>query len=449
MKRELWIGVLVAVLVSGSVLAYVFIFLRSPSQSDRGPSPTFAMHLDPNATQAIQGDQVNVTVTIVSQNNFDSQVFLDLSDYPAISGVWDPQVLIPPRNGSLSSTLRLVIDVTVFPGNYTLTIRGRSEELLRTANLTLYIRELPPNPTFALSVSPAGLIIARGESDFANVTVTSLYGFDQDVTVNVTSAVGVTSTFPNSSNTTIVRPPVNGSLVVRLTVEVSATATPGKYTLTVAATNSSLTITRSLQLTVSPPPVTFTMYVWMGGWNSSIPDPTNGCSPSGTPTCNPNLNVLVGQRVVVNVVGADSAAHNMAYYLGGYTGTVSPFNPDALNRSSVVFLNSTTFVYAFPSEGIYDYYCEYHVLTSRGKVLVTQSPAPASMTAPASEEESAVVTSQVRDPIFSSHLAIASAPPDVALSCLLRSPLARAHFLTGASAAGDDCNLYLPSTDLY
>jgi len=89
-------------------------------------------------------------------------------------------------------------------------------------------------PDFSIMASPTSLTIQQGGSDTSVITITSIGGFNQPVQLSLSGAPsGVTTTLSPEQ----VTPPLDGSTTSTLTVSVSATATPGNYTLTITGTN--------------------------------------------------------------------------------------------------------------------------------------------------------------------------------------------------------------------
>jgi len=113
---------------------------------------------------------------------------------------------------------------------------------------------LPPAPDFKVTADHVRLEIEQGNSDTANITITSKNGFNQEVTL--TNSTTAPSGVRLSLNPSTLTPPPNESTNSTLIVEVSADTEPDDYTITVTATSGSLT--RSVQLLLrvvaAPPP---------------------------------------------------------------------------------------------------------------------------------------------------------------------------------------------------
>jgi hypothetical protein len=157
-----------------------------------------------------------------------------------------------------------------------------------------------PVPDFSLSANPSSVTIAQGNPANSSISVTSLNGYSKAVTLSVTNCPsGATCSFgPNP-----VAPAANGSITSTLTI---TGASAGSYTLTISGTDSTLTHTTMLSLTVNPPPdfslsanptsVTVTQgnggsstitVTPLNGFNSPVSLTLSGCPANTTCTLNP------------------------------------------------------------------------------------------------------------------------------------------------------------------
>jgi len=114
----------------------------------------------------------------------------------------------------------------------------------------------PPTADFTITADPTELEIQQGHSDTANITITSRNGFNQEVTL--TNTTDAPSNVILSLSPSKVSPPPDGSTNSTLKVEVSPDVEPNEYTITVTATNGSLThsVQILLMVIVGPPPPT-------------------------------------------------------------------------------------------------------------------------------------------------------------------------------------------------
>jgi uncharacterized membrane protein len=116
------------------------------------------------------------------------------------------------------------------PGSYPLTIRGTSGTVSHSANVTLVVNVVGD---FSISVAPASMTVANGNSTTFTVTITPLAGFSSNVTLSVNSLPKfVTASFSSLSN---------GTSVLTLTTKKQTKA--GSYNLSVTGTAGNLTHT--------------------------------------------------------------------------------------------------------------------------------------------------------------------------------------------------------------
>ena len=106
----------------------------------------------------------------------------------------------------------------------------------------------PPAPDFYMTADPKKLTIPQGNADTANITITSIYNFNETVLLStVETPGGVTTTF----NPTQVTPPQNGEINSTLTISVSPTATPGNYTFSVVGKGTTQTHSLGIDLEIT------------------------------------------------------------------------------------------------------------------------------------------------------------------------------------------------------
>jgi len=106
-------------------------------------------------------------------------------------------------------------------------------------------------PRFSVSASPSSLAIQQGNSAISIINVTSLEGFSDTISLSVSSVPsGVTTIFDPPQ----VTPPPDDTDTSTLTIQVSLTAVPGSYVLTVTGTNGTLQYSKYLTLEVTEPP---------------------------------------------------------------------------------------------------------------------------------------------------------------------------------------------------
>src|SRR6185503_16115952 len=108
-------------------------------------------------------------------------------------------------------------------GSATLTITGTSGSLTHTATATLVVNATPV-PDFAVSATPAGRTVTRGNGTSYSVTVSALNGFAGPVTL---SAAGL----PANATATFTPQSVTGAGTSTLDVSTAANTPTGTSTV--------------------------------------------------------------------------------------------------------------------------------------------------------------------------------------------------------------------------
>jgi len=104
------------------------------------PLPDFYVDASPQNLTVPQGESENSTIIVTSIYDFNEEVDLTVLNEPlGVTTTLDPTQVTPPANGTANSTLTISVDAIATPGNYTLTIKGRSGKLWRLVNVYLEI----------------------------------------------------------------------------------------------------------------------------------------------------------------------------------------------------------------------------------------------------------------------------------------------------------------------
>ena len=239
------------------------------------PFPDFSIEASQTSLTIAKGGSNVSTLTITSLYGFSELVNLTVSGEPSGAiATLDPTQLIPPPDGSNSSTLTVHVDSTAVPGDYVLTVTGTSGSLFHNVDIELEITAAPPSPDFSITVNPSSLSIQQGSSNTVNITVASLNGFSDMVNLTVSPAIdGVTYSLDPSS----VTPLADSSVTSTITIEVAETAIPSTYVPTLTGTSGNLqhSTNLSLEITTAPPPPD------VGPPTVRIDEPENGSHLAG------------------------------------------------------------------------------------------------------------------------------------------------------------------------
>jgi len=139
-----------------------------------------------------------------------------------------------------------------------ITAHDESPSIIQAANGTIWLvyhsSKPPPIPDFDIDASPRNLTVPQSGSNTSTISIYSLLGFNEAVTLS-------TKLIPQGGNTTHginttynpnpVTPPANGMTTSNLTVTANATANLGNYDLIVLGKNENLTRSAHIYLSVT------------------------------------------------------------------------------------------------------------------------------------------------------------------------------------------------------
>jgi hypothetical protein len=103
-------------------------------------TPGFSVSASPNAVTVQQGTNATSTITVSSQNGFNSATTLSASGLPTgVTAAFSTNPVTPPANGSATSTLTFTASSTATTGTKTVTITGTSGSLVQTTTIALTV----------------------------------------------------------------------------------------------------------------------------------------------------------------------------------------------------------------------------------------------------------------------------------------------------------------------
>jgi hypothetical protein len=103
-------------------------------------TPGFTVSPSPNAVNVSQGGSASSTITVASQNGFNSATTLSLSALPSgVTAAFSANPVTPPANGTATSTLTFTASATATTGTTNITVTGTSGSLVQTTTIALTV----------------------------------------------------------------------------------------------------------------------------------------------------------------------------------------------------------------------------------------------------------------------------------------------------------------------
>jgi len=176
---------------------------------------------------------------VTPEGAFESQVNLTTTVYPSIG----LSVSLMPEDLVLGSGPSKATFSSSTPGDYTITITGRSGSLSHPAMVAVAVTPIV-FPDFEISVSSDSISIASSNSGITRVTVTPNNGFMESVTIVASAPTGVSCNLSPA----IIQPSGTSTLKCE-------SGTAGDYLVTIKATGGSIQHTMKVNVHVAVSPV--------------------------------------------------------------------------------------------------------------------------------------------------------------------------------------------------
>jgi kumamolisin len=104
------------------------------------PVAGFTVSASPTSLTVLQGSKGTSTITVTSQNSFNSATTLSATGLPSgVTAAFSTNPVTPPANGSATSTLTLTASSTATLGTATITVTGTSGSLSNSASIALTV----------------------------------------------------------------------------------------------------------------------------------------------------------------------------------------------------------------------------------------------------------------------------------------------------------------------
>jgi hypothetical protein len=198
----------------------------------------FSVSAAPASQSVNQGDSTSYTVTQTAINGYAGTASYSVSGLPSgATGTFTPASI----SGSGTTTLAIGTSATTPVGSYTLTITGSDGTNTHSTSVTLVVS----TPDFSITASPSSQTINQGNPTSYTVTLNPISGYSGTVSFGLSGQpAGVSFNFAPATLTG------SGSTVLNITT--ATTTTPGTYTLTINATDGTLTHSTSVALVITP-----------------------------------------------------------------------------------------------------------------------------------------------------------------------------------------------------
>jgi pro-kumamolisin-like protein len=267
----------------------------------------FALSAAPASQAVVKGNSVDYTANITALNGYAGTVNFSVTGLPPFStAVFTPSSI----TGAGASTLTITTTSNTPAAIYSLTLTASDGTATHSVPLSL---EVDPVGDFSMTISPASQSVIQGQNIGYGVTVSSLNGFTEIVTMSVSGLpAGTTATLtPNS---------VQGSGLSSLAIVTSFATPAGTYTFTVTGTSGPFVRTATATLIVLEP------------------DFSLSASPA-------SQEIIVGQSTSysVSLSSVNGYAGTVSFSVSGLpANTTATFNPASLASSGTTTLSITT-----------------------------------------------------------------------------------------------------------
>ncbi|MCK4243850.1 hypothetical protein KAX03_03190, partial [Candidatus Bathyarchaeota archaeon] len=147
--------------------------------------PDFNITANPDLLTLQLDSQGNSTITVASLSGFTSPVSLNVSGVPfGVTAGFIPSEITPPSNGTVESTLLLIVDLTAVPGTYILTVSGNSSSTIHFYTIALTIvGEEAYNVKISDLSAPSQ--VGEGQNFLVDITVEYSVAFDTTIFIGV------------------------------------------------------------------------------------------------------------------------------------------------------------------------------------------------------------------------------------------------------------------------
>jgi proteasome lid subunit RPN8/RPN11 len=191
------------------------------------------------------GQSKTTTVLIRSLNGFSSQVTLDVPNRPSgIASVsFSPQELSPPKDGEITSTMKVTVVPSANTGEYQMQIQAKYGQVQRTTTIIILVAG------FDISATPSSVTIQRGKTASYTVTLTVTKGFTDTISIELTGlpSKGIDQTSIILPNREIA---MQGTTTLTLEIVTKSDVPAGNYSLKIGVTGGGITSEEAVTLII-------------------------------------------------------------------------------------------------------------------------------------------------------------------------------------------------------
>jgi uncharacterized membrane protein len=217
----------------------------------------FSLTAGPTSLTIPQGTSRNATVTVSGLNGFAGDVRLSATVTPEGPITSLPaDMTVAPTGQPATSTLQIFAPPSTPPGSYLVKINATSGQISHYTSLILTI--VPgASPTFSISANPESIVLPAGVAGSSVVTLTSLNGFSDNVSLSLQVVIPNTNAPAVSFSPTTIALSRGQTASSTLTVTPTASTASGGYNVLLQASSNTVSDTWTVQVFVGTPQTDF------------------------------------------------------------------------------------------------------------------------------------------------------------------------------------------------
>ncbi len=144
------------------------------------PQPPFSLSVSPSSGQTNPGGSLDFTISANVASDSKAQTVMLSSSSNQLGVSFASSTIVTPG----STKMTVLVPSNISPGSYSVTVIGQAGQITQTVSVNINV-VLPPD--FIINIIPSSVTIAAGDQKELTVSVTSVNGFDQTVSLTVNS----------------------------------------------------------------------------------------------------------------------------------------------------------------------------------------------------------------------------------------------------------------------